>query len=212
MTCKVWVISTGMMGNNVCIVMDEDHREAIVVDPSFEPEIVLDFLQYHELSVPMILLTHGHFDHFVGVNYLMTMLPQKPKLGIHRDDLALMLDGGESKGLNIPLLPPGEPDFFLEDQQVLTLGDISILVRLTPGHTPGSVIFYMADLKTAICGDLIFRHGVGRTDLLGGSETALLSSIRSHVFTLPPDTRLIPGHGEETTVQEEMQNNPFLVD
>jgi len=212
MTGKVFVISTGMMGNNVCIVMDEDHHEAIVVDPSFEPEIVLDFLQYHELSVPKILLTHGHFDHFAGVNYLMTMLPQKPKLGIHRNDLALMLDGGESKGLNIPLLPPGEPDFFLEDQQVLTLGDISIQVRLTPGHTPGSVIFYLPDLKTAICGDLIFRHGVGRTDLLGGSETDLLSSIRSQVFTLPPETRLIPGHGEETTVQEEMQNNPFLID
>jgi hydroxyacylglutathione hydrolase len=210
MALKVWVISTGMMGNNVCIIMNEESGEAFVVDPSYDPEIVLDFIQHHELKIPKILLTHGHFDHFAGVSYLFSHLPEKPQLGIHRDDLDLMMDGGGSKNLHVPVLPPGNPDFFLEDKQELKLGDTLIQVRLAPGHTPGSVIFYIPELKTAICGDLIFRHGVGRTDLEGGSETALISSIQNQVFTLPPDTRLIPGHGEETTVFEELNNNPFF--
>ena len=211
MTVNVFVISTGMMGNNVSIVMDEERGEAIVVDPSYEPEIVLDFIEHHELKITKILLTHGHFDHFAGVHFLASKLSEKPVLGLHRDDLDLMMDGGGSKNFHIPVLPPGNPDFYLEDKQELKLGDTSIQVRLAPGHTPGSVILYIPEAKTAICGDVIFRHGVGRTDLEGGSETALFASIRDQVFTLPKETRLIPGHGEETTVLEEMTNNPYLV-
>lgn len=210
MTIKVWVFSTGQLSNNVVLLIDEESKETMIVDPSYGPEIVLDYINDQELMVKMILLTHGHFDHFAGVNYLNAKLPEKPKLAMHRDDLDLLRDGGGSKEFHMPVMPPEDPDLFLEDQMILKLGQSSIEVRLAPGHTAGSVIFYIPDAKTAVCGDVIFFHSVGRTDLAGGSHEALLQSIQSQVLSLPPETRLIPGHGEETTVREEMLYNPFL--
>jgi len=212
MTIKVWVFSTGQLSNNVVFLIDEESKETIVVDPSYEPEIMLDFINKEHLKVKMILLTHGHFDHFAGVNYLISKLPEKPQLAMHRDDLELLKDGGGSKEFHMPVLPPDDPDIFLEDQMELKFAGASIQVRLAPGHTPGSVIFYVPDVGTAICGDVIFYHSVGRTDMAGGSHETLIESIRKQVLTLPQDTRLIPGHGEETTVREEMLHNPFLAD
>jgi hydroxyacylglutathione hydrolase len=210
MTIKVWVFSTGQLSNNVVFLMDEDSKETFVIDPSYEPEILLDFIEVQGLLVTKILLTHGHFDHFAGVSYLNSRLPERPQLGIHRDDLELLREGGGSKEFHMAIPSPGNPDFYLEDGQELLLGEAKIQVRLAPGHTPGSVIFYLPDSKAAICGDLIFYHGVGRTDLAGGSQQTLISSIQNQIFTLSPETRLIPGHGEETTVLEEMKNNPFV--
>jgi len=212
MTIKVWVFSTGQLSNNVVFLIDEESKETIIVDPSYEPEIMLDFINDEQLTIKMILLTHGHFDHFAGVNYLISKLPEKPQLAMHRDDLELLKDGGGSKEFHMPVLPPDDPDIFLEDQMELKFAGASIQVRLAPGHTPGSVIFYIPDVKTAICGDVIFYHSVGRTDMAGGSHEALIESIRKQVLTLPQNTRLIPGHGEETTVHEEMLHNPFLAD
>ncbi|MDP3683226.1 MAG: MBL fold metallo-hydrolase [Ignavibacteria bacterium] len=211
MTIKIKVFSTGPLGNSVVFLIDEESREAIVVDPSYEPEIALDFINEQELKVKMILLTHGHFDHFAGVNYLNSKLLKKPKMGMHRDDLELLRDGGGSKEFHMPVLPPDDSDLFLEDKMELMLGDAAIQVRLAPGHTAGSVVFYIAAAKTAVCGDVIFYHSVGRTDMAGGSHERLIESIRKQVLTLPPETRLIPGHGEETTVREEMLYNPFLL-
>jgi len=210
MTIKVMVFSTGQLSNNVVFLINEESKEAIVVDPSYESEILLDFINGQKLKIKLILLTHGHFDHFAGVNYLNSKLPEKPKLAMQRDDLELLKDGGGSKEFHMPVLPPDDPDLFLEDQMELKLGKASIQVRLAPGHTAGSVIFYIPEAKTAVCGDVIFYHSIGRTDLAGGSHSTLIESIRKQVLTLPPETRLIPGHGEETTVHEEMLHNPFL--
>lgn len=210
MSIRVWVFSTGQLGNNVVFLIDEETNEAIVVDPSYEPEIVLDYINDQELKIKMILLTHGHFDHFAGVSYLNANLPEKPILAMHRDDLELLRNGGGSKEFHMPVLPPDDPDLFLEDGMELSFGNASIQVRLAPGHTAGSVIFYIPAAKTAVCGDVIFFHSVGRTDLAGGSHETLIASIRKQVCTLPPETRLIPGHGEETTVREELLHNPFL--
>ncbi|PKN99030.1 MAG: hypothetical protein CVU42_09180 [Chloroflexi bacterium HGW-Chloroflexi-4] len=211
MTINVWVFSTGQLSNNVVILSDPDTKETIVVDPSYEPEMVLDYIIDKELKVKMILLTHGHFDHFAGVNYLINMLPEKLQIAMHRNDLELLRDGGGSKEFHMPVLPPDEPDFFLEDKMELELADAIIQVRLAPGHSAGSVILYIPDAKTAICGDVIFYHGIGRTDLIGGNHETLINSIQTQVLTLPPETRLIPGHGQESTVIEEILHNPFLV-
>jgi hydroxyacylglutathione hydrolase len=210
MTIKIKVFSTGQLSNNVVLLIDDASNEAIVVDPSYEPEVILNYISGHALKVKMILLTHGHFDHFAGVNFLNSKLLEKPKLAMHRDDLELLRDGGGSKEFHMPVLPPDDPDLFLEDQMELPFADASIQVRLAPGHTAGSVIFNISEANTAVCGDVIFYHSVGRTDLAGGSHETLIDSILRQVLTLPPETRLIPGHGEETTVREEMLHNPFL--
>lgn len=210
MTLQLEVITTGQLGNNVCVLFDETAKKAVVIDPSFEPQPVLQFIQENQLDVESIWLTHGHFDHFAGIEFLNAHLPVKPKLGLHPGDLDLLKDGGGSKHFHIPLPVPDDPDLFFEDQQELLLGESIIQVRHAPGHSQGSVIFYVAELSTAICGDVIFYHGVGRTDLAGGNHQTLIQSIRKQVLSLPPNTRLIPGHGEETTVEEERTNNPFL--
>ena len=210
MSLEFSVVMSGQLGNNVCILTDKDTKETWIIDPSYNPEIIFEKIKQQGLRVTRILLTHGHFDHFAGINFLAANLPEKPQLALHRDDLELLRDGGGSKYFHMPVIPPDDPDFFLEDRQELRLGDSTVQVRLAPGHTSGSVIFYLPGLKTAVCGDVIFYHGIGRTDMPGGNFDTLVDSIRRQVFSLPPETRLIPGHGSETSVGEEMQHNPFL--
>ena len=103
-----------------------------------------------------------------------------------------------------------EPTIDLQHGQILKLGSIEFEVRHTPGHTPGMCILYVASEGVCFCGDLIFRDSVGRTDLPGGDWETLLKSIHEQVFTLPDETRLLSGHGPETTVGEEKQANPYL--
>ena len=181
-----------------------------MIDPTFEPQQVINFIQAQNLVVDYIFFTHGHFDHFAGLAYVLSKLSPQPKIGLHPDDLELWQDGGGSKHFRMPVDIPADPDYLLEDKQKIKLGESEIEVRLTPGHSPGSVIFYIPSIHTAVVGDLIFNRGIGRTDLDGGSFKTLSNSIHTQVFSLPPETILIPGHGSETTVLEEMEENPYV--
>lgn len=210
MPIKVHLLSSGPLENNVIIIEDEETHEGIIFDPSFYPEDVLAIVEKEGIGISSILFTHGHFDHFAGLTYLLAKIYPTPRVGLHAADLNLWREGGGSVQFRIPVDLPTDPDFLLEHGQQLPLGNHVIEVRHTPGHSPGSVIFHIPTIKTAIVGDLIFRYGVGRTDLDGGSFAALKNSIETQVFTLPSDTTLIPGHGPETTVAEEMRNNPYV--
>jgi len=210
MDLQVNVISSSPMGNNVVILYEGATRQAIIIDPSFEPENVLTFIEGNALTVEMILFTHGHFDHFAGLAYLLANLEPKPKTALHKADLALWQAGGGSVHFRIPMDIPLDPDLYLTENQVIKLKNSIIQVRHAPGHSPGSVVFYIDDIKTAVVGDLIFYQGIGRTDLDGGSFNQLRKSIETQIFTLPPQTLLIPGHGPTTTVGEEMRLNPYV--
>jgi hydroxyacylglutathione hydrolase len=137
-------------------------------------------------------------------------LPNRPKIALHPADLDLWREGGGSKQFRVLIDLPESPDISLSDGQMLNLGNGQIETRSAPGHSPGSVVFYIPELQTAVCGDVIFHHGIGRTDLADGNFDLLMTSIRTKIFTLPPKTRLIPGHGIETTVEEEKLHNPFI--
>ena len=210
MSLLINILYSGPMGNNVVILYDDLTRHAIIIDPSFDPEDVLAFIRENSLTVDMILFTHGHFDHFAGLPYLLANLLPVPKVGLHEADLALWQAGGGSVQFRVPIDLPADPDLFLADGQTIELGSEKIIVRHTPGHSQGSVIFYIESLKMAAVGDLIFYQGIGRTDLDGGSFEALKHSIESRIFTLPPQTTLIPGHGPLTTVESEMRLNPYV--
>jgi glyoxylase-like metal-dependent hydrolase (beta-lactamase superfamily II) len=198
------------MENNSVLIFDEVTRTGIIFDPSFEPEKLLSFIEKESIQVKYIFFTHGHFDHFAGLQFLLSRLDPKPVVGLHQGDLALWKDGGGAKHFRIPVNIPEDPDIFLEHGQILQLDSHTIEVRHTPGHSPGSVIFFIQNISSAIVGDLIFKQGVGRTDLDGGDAAALVVSIRSQIYTLPPETILIPGHGPNTTVKDEMENNPYI--
>lgn len=204
------ILCCGPLGNNVVILFEMATRKAVIFDPSFEPEQILSFVEDTTLMVEKILFTHGHFDHFAGLNYLLANITPVPVIGLHIADLDLWRRGGGSVEFRMQMDRPADPDFFLYDSQVIELGGEKIQVRHTPGHSPGSVIFYIESLKTAVVGDLIFHQGVGRTDLDGGSYAALQESIQQQVFTLPSETTLIPGHGPFTTVETEMRLNPYV--
>lgn len=210
MSLQIKVFCAGPLQNNVILIFDDSTNECLLFDPSFGIEDILKVIDQKKLTVKAVLFTHGHFDHFAGLSYLLSKLPSEPGIGLHADDLAIWRDGGGSRQFRALIEPPCDPNLMLKDNQRLRLGKSEIEIRHTPGHSPGSVIFYIPDLRTAIVGDLIFHRGIGRTDLDGGSFKALKQSVHTRVFTLPPKTILIPGHGPETTVAEEMEYNPYV--
>lgn len=209
MTLSISTFQLGPLENNSYLVIDEDSLQTAIVDPGLDPKPILDECNNRQLQVNTILITHAHFDHIGGIPYLYSRMPQM-EIFLHPGDLGLYEDGGNASmfGINIGELP--WPVSGLTDGMKISLGEEKIEVRHVPGHTPGHVLFYCPSIQTAICGDLIFYHSVGRTDLEGGDFDELITSIRTQVFTLPPNTLLYPGHGPATSVSEEMANNPFL--
>ena len=200
----------GPMQNNTYVLCSQETEEAVIIDPSFEIERVIKDLANSGKKVTAIWLTHAHFDHFAGVNKVFKSNNHQIHFGLHADDLLILQNGGESRQLGINIAPVPNPDILLKHKQVLQISGHSVEVRHTPGHSPGHVIFYSEENQTAICGDLIFQSGIGRTDLSGGSYPQLIQSIRDQVFNLPKETRILSGHGPETDVQTEMAINPFL--
>ena len=158
-----------------------------------------------------IWLTHAHFDHIGGVGALAAGYDPAPPVAIHADEMPLWEAKGGAAMFGLDDVDPGpRPSIDLVHGQTLTLGNLSFEVRLAPGHTPGHVMFYCAEAGVLFCGDVIFQGSIGRTDLPGGSYQTLIDSITSQVLTLPEETRLLNGHGPETTVGRERIHNPFL--
>jgi glyoxylase-like metal-dependent hydrolase (beta-lactamase superfamily II) len=209
MSLQIKEFCSSPLENNVILLFD-DAGESILFDPSFGIEDVYEFIKNENLTVGKILFTHGHFDHFAGLAFLLSKISLAPQVGLHAADLEIWREGGGSRYFRMPMNPPCDPDLFLENGQQIALGESKIEVRHTPGHSPGSVTFYIPALQTALVGDLLFHRGIGRTDLEGGDFQTLKNSVQTQIFTLPADTVLIPGHGPHTTVKEEMENNPFI--
>lgn len=211
MPLEIFTYVNGPYLNNTFLLADSQTRQAVVVDPSFECQKVLDSLQKNHWKPIEIWLTHGHFDHCAGDRLIAEAFQPILPVRLHPDDLELWRDGGNSKHFG-PLIDLGpEPSLTFQHGQKLFIGETEFDVRHAPGHTLGHVIFYAPQLKVLLCGDVIFRDGIGRTDLPGASNPQLIQSIREQVLTLPEDTRLLSGHGAETSVGREKKVNPFLV-
>ena len=201
----------GPILTNAFLIGDSKSKQAVVIDPGWDGQLISQEANNRDWVITAIWLTHAHFDHIGGVPDLFKILTPFPELALHRDDLRLWQEGGGAAmfGLHIPPLP--EPDIYLEHDQVLRVGENEFIVKHTPGHTPGHVIFVSQSEGLVFSGDLIFSGSVGRTDFPGGSYQKLIESIHSEILTLRDDTRLYSGHGPETTVGEERVSNPYLV-
>ncbi len=200
----------GPLGCNCSIVADDLGRSAVVIDPGDEPRRILDVLRVHGLTCKAILHTHAHLDHVLGTGMLRreTGAP----VALHPGDLPLY-ENVPMQSAWVGWKPPPPPppvERELADGDVFEIGPHRLAVLHTPGHTPGSVCFHAAADSLLFSGDTLFRFDVGRVDLGGISMEVLLDSIRTRLFTLPPATRVIPGHGPETTIGEEIAGNPFL--
>lgn len=200
----------GPVMTNAYLIADPQTGEAAVIDPADDGDVIVTEALERRWRIGNIWLTHGHFDHLAGSAGVADRLSPPPPVALHALDHPLWrLEGGAPLfGMHID--PGPEPTVYLEHGQLLHLGDNLLEVRHAPGHTPGHVIFYCASAGVAFCGDVIFQRGIGRTDLPGGDFATLMRSIREQVLSLPDETRLLSGHGPETTVGMERRLNPFL--
>ncbi|HEX7432499.1 MAG TPA: MBL fold metallo-hydrolase [Anaerolineaceae bacterium] len=209
MPIEVVRLALGPLDNNTYLLADSDQKVAVVVDPSFGSQAVLDEVAMRGWSLRQIWLTHAHFDHLAGIYEIEAAYQPALLVGLHPADLPLWENRGDADQFGLTLDPGPRPTLWFEHGQHLSLGNEVIEVRHVPGHTPGHVAFYHASGILWV-GDLIFKNSVGRTDLAGGNFDVLLASIRSQVFSLPDATRLLPGHGPETNVGAERAGNPFV--
>jgi hydroxyacylglutathione hydrolase len=200
----------GPVQTNAYLIADGAAGDAAVIDPAWDGQLILDEARRRNWRIAHLWYTHAHFDHIGGAAAIADGLNPLPMVALHPADHALwMMQGGASAfGFNID--PGPEPTIDFQPGQRLHLGSVEFEVRFTPGHTPGHCILYAAESGVCFCGDLIFQEGVGRTDLPGGDWDQLVDSIRTQVFTLLDETRLLSGHGAETTVGRERQFNPFV--
>lgn len=210
MSLEILTLVLGPLSNNTYLVSDRKTGETAVIDPSLGSQEVLDIVNSKGWHLQQIWLTHAHFDHTASAQLVASSRTPPIPLSLHRLDLPLYRDSGGARKFGFSIQPGPEPAHYFEHGQILTLGESQLEVRLTPGHTPGHVVFYAPDEDVVFCGDVIFAGSIGRTDLPGGNFQQLLKSIQMQILNLPPQTRLLSGHGPETSVATEISINPYL--
>jgi glyoxylase-like metal-dependent hydrolase (beta-lactamase superfamily II) len=192
---------------------DEKAGVLAVIDPGEEAERIVDRVEASGLTVSMVLHTHGHIDHVGGTADLMRRLGDGIPVGLHPDELDLYRGlAMQGRMFGIETDTPPDPTLWLEHGLELELGGLTLEVRHTPGHSPGGVCFVVhgADEPLVVAGDVLFAGSIGRTDLFGGSFPILERSIRNQLYTLDDNTRVICGHGPDTTIARERATNPFV--
>jgi len=201
-----WIV-VGPLETNCFLVYSENNSECVIVDPGAEPDKIIKGVREYKLKPVMIVNTHGHVDH-VGANKAVKEEFDIP-LYIHKSDLKLLKSAMQSAfGLMIGAQKSPPPDGFLKEGDTIELGGSHLEVLHTPGHSPGSISL-LGD-GFILSGDILFRGGVGRTDLPGGSWEKLKESIKNKIFSLPANTLVLPGHGPSTNVGFEKDSNPYL--
>lgn len=200
----------GPAQTNAYLVADSETKDAAVIDPAWDGHIILQAAQSRGWRIAHLWYTHAHFDHIGGAGAIADALNPLPLVALHPNDHVLWRAGGGGAFFGFDIDPGPEPTIDFYQGQILRLGSVEFEIRFTPGHTSGHCILYVASSKVCFCGDVIFASSVGRTDLPGGSWEQLENSIKTQLFTLPDETRLLSGHGPETTVGEEKMNNPFV--
>lgn len=201
----------GLLNANCYLVYDEGSgttRNAAVIDPGGEIAPLLNEISHRDMNPLYILNTHGHFDHIAGIAQLKTIFPIPT--GMHPADCVLMAAGGGARAFGISIISPPLPELLLDDGLILQVGSLQLRVIHTPGHTPGSICLYCPQEKSLFTGDTLFAGSVGRTDLPGGSMSQLWTSLM-RLLTLPLETQILPGHGTESTLENELQYNPWLI-
>ena len=202
----------GPLAENTYLLHNEN-GELVIIDPgcytAAERKVVSDFIADNKLSPKLLLNTHCHLDHVFGNKFIAGNWNLSPCLHAAEQPV---LENAPLSGLQwgLPFDGYTGPLHFLREGDIVSLGEDTLKVIFAPGHSPGHCCFYCSGQQFLIGGDVLFRMGIGRTDLPGGDFDVLLNSIRRQLFTLPPETIVYPGHGEPTTIAFEMKHNPFL--
>lgn len=194
-------------------ILYNNAKEAAIIDPgcstSEEWTSLSHFIMENGLKPKLLLNTHCHIDHILGNHFIYREYGLAPL--IHRNELFLLQNlSNIAEFYGVDAIPSPEPLRFIEANEEIQLGEITLKVIYCPGHSPGSVCFYNSKEKMLWGGDVLFRESIGRTDLPGGDFDMLENNIHAHIFTLPDDVVVYPGHGIPTTIGYEKANNPFV--
>jgi len=193
-----------------CYILHGGGNECWLVDPGMHPQPLLEYLYERGLSPSRILLTHGHGDHIAGIAEVKQAYPQAV-LCCPAGDEMMLADAQANMSAPFGLAVTAPPaEMLLKPTQLLQLNESAWQVLDTSGHTPGGVSFYCETAKAVLTGDALFAGSIGRTDIPGANLGRLVKNIRLHLLSLPEETRLLPGHGPESTIGTERRTNPFL--
>lgn len=191
-----------------CYIIGNKNSKAMVIDPGDEPDRIIELIKNNGFIIDYIVCTHGHFDHVGAIPDLKNATGAK--VLIHEDEQEIYQaarDMAAFWGYEIENLP--DPDIFISEGDNIKAGDLNFKVLHTPGHSPGGICLYGEGL--VLTGDTLFAGSVGRTDFYGGDMNQLKNSF-GRLMALPEDTRVLPGHGPESTIGEEKRENPFAFD
>ena len=205
---KIEKIVTGIISTNCYIVQNEETKEAVIIDPANYPKKMRSYISEEGLDIKAILLTHGHFDHIMGIDALLEEFDVP--VYVHEDERELICDAvlNESNVYTNGYTFTGAD--YIRDGQVLKFAGYEFKVIHTPGHTSGGVCYYVESEQTLFSGDTLFYASVGRTDFPTSSMSALVRSIREKLLILPDDTIVYPGHMGATSIANEKEKNPFI--
>ena len=203
----VRVVIVGPLQENTYIVVCEETNECVIIDPGAESNKIINEIESYQFIPKYILNTHGHFDHTSAIRAVKNSTGAL--YGIRSED-EYLLKSTDNPGSAIisDFQDPPDPDFYLNEEDVLNIGSLTLRVLSTAGHTPGSVCFYTSGF--VFTGDTLFKGSIGRYDFPGGDGHLLIQNIKTKLLTLPEDTYVLPGHGPQSTIGEEKLLNPFL--
>ena len=195
---------------NCTIIWCEATKKAVVIDPGGDVPLIQEAIKKTGVTVDRIWLTHGHIDHVGGAAELRDAL-KVPIEGPHLSD-KFLLDNVVNSGARFGMTGVRDfaPDRWLDEGEKVSIGELSFDILHCPGHSPGSVVYFNAELRFADVGDVLFNGSVGRTDLPGGDHATLLRSINEKLLPLGDDVGFICGHGAGSTIGQERMTNPFL--
>ena len=208
MNLAIRMMVLGPVQTNCYFLINEDTKEVLIVDPADRAQKIIEWINSEGLKPVAILLTHGHFDHIMGV----AGVKKEYNIPIYasRDEAEVLANPQINVSTMMGAYMSMKADELFSDGDVLELAGMKLKVISTPGHTIGSVCFYMEEEKVLISGDTLFEASVGRSDFPTGSSRQLIESIKTRLFVLPDDTDVFPGHGGTTSIAYEKAHNPFI--
>jgi glyoxylase-like metal-dependent hydrolase (beta-lactamase superfamily II) len=202
-------LTVGPFQENCYVIGDEATGEGALVDPGDEAARITLAVEQTGLEISRIVITHAHIDHVGAVAALVEEYACPVLMHAEAEPMLQQLPNQAMvMGLRFGKVPT--VDRYIEDEEVLEVGGLKLESLYTPGHAPGHLAFYVESEGLVLSGDALFAGSVGRTDLLGGEMDLLMRSINERLLTLPDETRVLPGHGPETTIGDERAHNPFL--
>ncbi|TKB48247.1 MBL fold metallo-hydrolase [Ferrimonas sediminicola] len=209
---KYQVVPVSAYRTNCALLWCTQSNRAALIDPGGDPELLMQAIEAQGVTLERILLTHGHIDH-VGAAMVLADRLGVPVEGPHRDDQFLLeMLPEEARTYGFPMVEAFTPGRYLEEGDRIQVGNLTLEVLHTPGHTPGHLVFHNPQAGIAFVGDLIFAGSVGRTDFEGGNRRDLLHSITTKLWPLGADTEFVPGHGPNSTIARERRLNPYVAD